>query len=255
MHQETRLPPPRAHLGRRSAQPLARGLGCRYRRPVRHPPRTPSAGPSHGPQIPPRRRWTIRSRRRRHEWVRTDGYRNGGHRAAQPTPWLMTAVTISPAQSTSVATEVRSAAGPGTAEEVITLDMAHPILCSVIKANPIRADTQGSRLHRQRSVGRTMGMKGAHNPGQPDQPIRPAALISEGMPADASIRARYQVSHGRRRRHTYQSAGDIACSSSPSTKPLERKSSSYSASEFSGGSNHTYGCMAASISVRSGWSL
>jgi hypothetical protein len=182
-------------------------------------------------------------------WLRKRKARNADAVAAAALEAAHAQHAVLPGQGLSAAMVVR------LAEEVITLDMAHPILCSVIKANPIRADTQGSRLHRQRSVGRTMGMKGAHNPGQPDQPIRPAALISEGMPADASIRARYQVSHGRRRRHTYQSAGDIACSSSPSTKPLERKSSSYSASEFSGGSNHTYGCMAASISVRSGWSL
>jgi hypothetical protein len=182
-------------------------------------------------------------------WLRKREARNADAVAAAALEAAHAQHAVLPGQGLSAAMVVR------LAEEVITLDMANPILCSVIKASPIRADTQGSRLHRQRSVGRTMGMKGAHNPGQPDQPIRPAALISEGMPADASIRARYQVSHGRRRRHTYQSAGDIACSSSPSTKPLERKSSSYSASEFSGGSNHTYGCMAASISVRSGWSL
>lgn len=126
--------------------------------------------------------------------------------------------------------------------------------CWLINASPIRPETQGGRFHRRRSVGRTNGMKGAHNPGQPDQPIRPAALICEGMPADSPVRSRYQVSHGRRRRHTYQSAGDIACSSS-STKPLERKSSSYSASECLGGSNHAYGYTSASISGRSGWSL
>jgi hypothetical protein len=182
-------------------------------------------------------------------WLRKRKARNADAVAAAALEAAHAQHAVLPGQGLSAAMVVR------LAEEVITLDMANPILCSVIKASPIRAETQGSRLHRQRSVGRTMGMKGAHNPGQPDQPIRPAALISEGMPADASIRARYQVSHGRRRRHTYQSAGDIACSSSPSTKPLERKSSSYSASEFSGGSNHTYGCMAASISVRSGWSL